>query len=65
MGRFPLKIEIDKQILKYLYRLRSMDENTIVKQAFTLSEKLGKKDTRVFILRLILCKTCTNLIKIS
>ena len=43
MGRFTLKIEIDKQILKYFYRLRSMNENTIVKQAFTLSEKLWKK----------------------
>ena len=43
MGRFPLKIAIDKQILKYFFRLRDLNENTIVKQAFILSEKLWKK----------------------
>ena len=43
MGRFPLQIAIDKQILEYFFRLRDLNENTIVKQAFILSEKLWEK----------------------
>ena len=43
MVRFPLKIAMDKQILKYFFRLRDLNENTIVKQAFILSEKLWEK----------------------
>ena len=31
------------QILKYFFRLRNLNENTIVKQAFILSEKLWEK----------------------
>ena len=47
IGRFPLKIAINKQILKYFFRLRDLKENKIVKQAFILSENSGKKGTRV------------------
>ena len=43
MGRFPTKIAIDKQILKYWYRLTKLSENSIVKQAFILSQKLWEK----------------------
>ena len=43
MGRFPLKIVVHKQILKYFSCLRDLNENTIVKEAFILSEKLWEK----------------------
>ena len=43
MGRFPTKIAIDKWILKYWYRLSKLSENSIVKQAFILSQKLWEK----------------------
>ena len=43
MVRFPLKIAIDKQILKYFFRLHDLNEKAIVKQAFILSEKLWEK----------------------
>ena len=47
MGRFPTKIAIDKQILKYWYRLTKLSENSIVKQAFILSQKLWEKGHKI------------------
>ena len=43
MGRLPTIIAIDKQILKYWYRLSKLSENSMVKQAFVLSQKLWEK----------------------
>ena len=43
MGRFPTKLAIDKQILKYWYGLTKLSENSIVKHAFILSQKLWEK----------------------
>ena len=43
MGRYPTKIAIDKQILKYWYRLTKLSENSIVKQVFILSKTLWEK----------------------
>ena len=43
MGRFPTKIAIYKQILKYWYGLTKLSENSIIKQAFILSQKLWEK----------------------
>ena len=40
MGRFPILITIIKQILKYNVYLRSKDNNSIVKQAFLISEQI-------------------------
>ena len=43
MGRFPLKIVIDKQILNYYFRLRDMNDGPLVKQAFIMSNRLWQK----------------------
>ena len=43
MGRFPLKIVIDKQILNYYFRLRDMNDGPFVKQAFIMSNRLLQK----------------------
>ena len=43
MGRFPLKIVIDKPILNYYFRLRDMNDGPLVKQAFIMSNRLWQK----------------------
>ena len=43
MGRFPLKIVIDKQILNYYFCLRDMNDGPLVKQAFIMSNRLWQK----------------------
>ena len=48
MGRFPILIPIVKRILKYNLYLRSKDDNTIVKQAFLISEEIKTNLTKIY-----------------
>ena len=43
LGRFPLKIFIDKMILKYYNHLFSLPDNSYAKQAFFLSKSLHER----------------------
>jgi len=43
LGRFPLKIFIDKMVLKYHNHLFSLSDNSIAKQAFFLSKSLYER----------------------
>ena len=48
MGRFPLKIDIDKKILNYILHLKAQPEDSIVNQAFKISKQLHSKDRNSF-----------------
>ena len=43
MGRFPLQLNILKQILKYNLYLNSKEDSSIVKQSLYISDEINKK----------------------
>ena len=42
-GRFPAKIDTDRNILKYWMPIDTLEDNTLVKQAFFISKNLSER----------------------
>ena len=48
MGQFPAKIDIDTNILKYWMHIDTLEDNTLVKQAFFMSKNLSERGHKSF-----------------
>ena len=48
LGRMPLKLTIDRQIIKFYKHLNSMSSNTIAKQALEISKSISTSNRNCF-----------------
>ena len=48
LGRMPLKLTIDRQIIKFYNHLKSMSSNTIAKQALEISKSISTSNRNCF-----------------
>ena len=61
LGRFPLKVFIDKLILKYFNHIMNLPENSIAKQCFKVSESLFERRKICYHLQLYQMLTAYNI----
>ena len=60
LGRFPLIIDINKNILNYVHYLQRKDENSIVKQSLRISADLHHNGQTSFYSSLMKMSECCN-----